>query len=359
MSILVAGGLGYIGSNISKALLEKDEDVIILDNLSNSHIGKAKLLKEVTNGKTIKLYTKDLLNEKDLIQVFKENQIESVIYTAESQAKNSKDYIRENVLMITNLLETMNTFNCKRLIFTSGDIYNERGSLREVSSTVDILVDDDLRAKTLKIQESIIKDFYKDNKENNLSICILRPFIVSGTDSSGMLGDIKLKGNDIFSKLMRYTINKEVFDFYSNYITFDKSLVRDYIHIKDVVRIYIRTLEYIRKSTNWIDIFNVCSGKPTSEAQVIKMYEIMTGSKINYQSKNIAIENLSDKVGDKTKINSMLKIDNELTLDSIIKNNFEFCNNYNQIIKDFKEAEKLLQKQNKKKDGVKSEESSE
>lgn len=357
MSVLVAGGLGYIGSNVFKVLLEKGEDVIILDNLSNSHIGKAKLLKEITNGKTIKLYTKDLLNEKDLIQVFKENQIESVIYTAESQAKNSKDYIRENVLMITNLLETMNTFNCKRLIFTSGDIYNEKGSLKEVSSTIDLLIDNNLKAKSLKIQEAIIKSFYKDNKENNLSICILRPFIVSGTDSSGMLGDINLKGEDIFSKLMRYTINKESFEICLNYITFDKSLVRDYIHIRDVANFFLKSLEYIRKSTNWIDTFNVCSGKPTSESQVIKMYEVITGTKVNYQPKNSTTEGLSDKVGDKTKINSMLKIDNEFTLDSIIKNNFEFCNNYNQIIKDFKDAEKLLQRQSKKKDGVKDEES--
>ena len=75
MSVLIVGGLGYIGSNVAKSLILKNEDVIIMDNLNNSHIGKAKLIKEATNGKTIKVYSKDLLKEKDIIQVFKENQI--------------------------------------------------------------------------------------------------------------------------------------------------------------------------------------------------------------------------------------------------------------------------------------------
>lgn len=358
MAILVAGGLGYIGSNISKALLEKDEDVIILDNLSNSHIGKAKLLKEVTGGKTIKLYSKDLLNEKDIIQIFKEHQIESVIYTAESTAEESKTYIKENMLMITNLLEVMNTFNCKRLIFTSDDIYSENGTLKEVfgtSKTIDILSSIDIKANSHKIQEMLIQEFFNENSNKNWSIAILRPFIISGTDSSGMLGDINLKGKDIFSKLMRYTLNKEEFSISKKYNTFDNSSVRDYVHIRDVVEVYLKTLDWVRKSTNYLETLNVCSGKPTSDLQAIRMYEIITGNKVNYKTENMA-RFFSEKVGDKVKLNSILKFDNKFTLDSIIKNNFEFCNNYNQIMKDFKESEKLLQKQNRKKDGVKNEE---
>ncbi|WP_299995562.1 NAD-dependent epimerase/dehydratase family protein [uncultured Clostridium sp.] len=354
MAILIAGGLGYIGSNVSKLLLENEEDVIILDNLSNSHLGKAKLLKTVTNGKTIKLYSKDLLNEKDLVQIFKENQIESIIYTAESQEDDSIGYIKQNLLMLTNVLNIMETFNCKRLIFTSRDIYSESGSLKESSSTIDILNSKDIKSISSKLQEKILDQFFKKNKDRNYSISILRLFNVSGTDSSGMLGDISLKNNDMFTNLMRYNLNGEKIKLYSKYLTFDETLVRDYIHIKDVANAYLKTLEFIRKSTNYFDTFNICSGKPTSDSQIIRMYEIIIGTKVNYEILNKTIESISDKVGDKTKTNNILKFDNIHTLDSIIKNNFEFCKNYKQILKDFKESEKLIQKQNsKKKESVK------
>lgn len=356
MAVLVAGGLGYIGSNISKSLLENNEDVIILDNLSNSHIGKAKLLKTVTNGRTIKLYSKDLLNEKDLVQVFKENQIESIIYTAESQSENSIDYIKQNLLMLTNILNVMETFNCKRLIFTSRDIYSSSGNLKEISPTIDILNEKDIKSVSSKIQETILDQFFKNNKDKNYSISILRLFNVSGTDSSGMLGDISLKNDDMFSNLMKHNIEGKEVKLYSNYLTFDKTLVRDYIHVMDVVNAYIKVLEFIRKSTNYIDTFNICSGKPTSEAQIIRMYEIITGNKVNHEIINKSTKNIPDKIGDKFKMNKILKFDNTYTLDLIIKNNFEFCKNYKQILKDFKEAEKLIQKQNsKKKDSVENE----
>ena len=81
MSILVTGGLGFIGSNVVKELLNKNEDVIILDNLSNSLLITYKNLKDITK-KNFKFYTKDLLNRESLVQIFKENQIESVINLA-------------------------------------------------------------------------------------------------------------------------------------------------------------------------------------------------------------------------------------------------------------------------------------
>ena len=72
MSVLITGGLGFIGSNVTKELLNNNEDVIIIDNLSNSLLVTYKNIKDITH-KNFKLYSRDLLNKESLIQIFKEN----------------------------------------------------------------------------------------------------------------------------------------------------------------------------------------------------------------------------------------------------------------------------------------------
>ena len=176
MSVLVTGGLGCIGSNVVKELLNKNEDVIILDNLSNSLLITYKNLKDITK-KNFKFYTKDLLNRESLVQIFKENQIESVINLAEPIFNNSLQYYNDKLNMFSNLLSVMNDFNVKRLIQASSDIYNEEGNVKEIDKTIDILDDKaTIQQKSDKIIEDMLSDFYRENNKENWSINILRIF---------------------------------------------------------------------------------------------------------------------------------------------------------------------------------------
>ena len=72
--ILVCGGAGYIGSHTVYQLVDKGEDVIIVDNLETGHI-------EAVNPKA-KFYKVDIRNEEELDKVFKENDITEVIHFA-------------------------------------------------------------------------------------------------------------------------------------------------------------------------------------------------------------------------------------------------------------------------------------
>ena len=72
MSILVTGGLGYIGSHTVVELLNLNYEVIVVDNLSNSKIEMIDQIKKIT-GKDIKFYKVDLLNKEDLDKIFEEN----------------------------------------------------------------------------------------------------------------------------------------------------------------------------------------------------------------------------------------------------------------------------------------------
>ena len=74
MAVLVCGGAGYIGSHCVYPLLEKNEDVIVVDNLQTGHLDAVH--------KDAKFYQGDIKNRGFLDKVFSENQIEAVIHFA-------------------------------------------------------------------------------------------------------------------------------------------------------------------------------------------------------------------------------------------------------------------------------------
>lgn len=359
MSVLITGGLGFIGSNVTKELLNNNEDVIIIDNLSNSLLVTYKNIKDITH-KNFKLYSRDLLNKESLIQIFKENQIESVINLAEPVFKNSLQYYNDKLNMFLNLLEVMNNFNVKRLIQASSDIYNEEGNAKEIDKTIDLLDDKaTIQQKTDKAIEGIISDFYRENDKENWSINILRIFTTVGVDSNGLLGDIKINRDDIFSKILRFYLKKEKVIISNNYMTYDNTKIRDYVHVSDVSNAIIKSLNYVRKSVNQINTFNISSGKPSSESTIVKLFETISNSKINPDYIMLSKEKVSYRTGDKTLSNNILKYDNKFSIDIIIRNIIEYSHNYNQIIKENSDLEKQLLKQSNKKeidDGTKPEE---
>ena len=74
MKVLVTGGLGYIGSHTSVELLEEGNEVVVLDNLSNSKEEIKDKIKQIT-GKEVKFYLGDMMNEKLLDEIFTKEKI--------------------------------------------------------------------------------------------------------------------------------------------------------------------------------------------------------------------------------------------------------------------------------------------
>ncbi len=79
--ILVTGGAGYIGSHTVVELLNQNEDVIIVDNFSNSKPEMLDKIKKITN-KEFKFYETDYSNIDNMDKIFKENNIDAVIHFA-------------------------------------------------------------------------------------------------------------------------------------------------------------------------------------------------------------------------------------------------------------------------------------
>ena len=123
MAILVTGGAGYIGSHTAVELLEKGEDIVIVDNFSNSMPDVLDKIEEIT-GKKVKFYEVDLLDEENLEKVFKENSIEAVIHFAGLKAVGESvskpiEYYHNNITGTLILLKLMKKYDVKKIVFSS------------------------------------------------------------------------------------------------------------------------------------------------------------------------------------------------------------------------------------------------
>ena len=124
MSVLVTGGMGFIGSHTVVELLNSGEDVIIVDNLSNSKKETLDAIKKITN-KVPKFYNVDIRNKELLDNVFKDNKdINAVIHFAALKAVGESvekpiEYYDNNIWGTIALLDVMRNNNVKKIIFSS------------------------------------------------------------------------------------------------------------------------------------------------------------------------------------------------------------------------------------------------
>ena len=190
MSVLITGGAGYIGSHTVVELLEIGEDLVIVDNFSNSKPNVLEKIKQITN-KSFKFYEVDLLDEENLEKVFRENNIESVIHFAGLKAVGESvqkpiEYYHNNITGTLILLKLMKKYNCKKIVFSSS------ATVYGMPKTVPIKEDFPLSTtnpygSTKLMLEQILQDVVIADDE--FSVVLLRYFNPIGAHKSGLIGE--------------------------------------------------------------------------------------------------------------------------------------------------------------------------
>ena len=284
--ILVTGGTGYIGSHAVVELLEAGEEVVIVDNFSNSSPDVLDRLKEIT-GKKFDFYEVVLLDEEKLEQVFKENNIESVMHFAglkavgESVAKPI-EYYHNNITGTLILLKLMKKYNCKRIVFSSSaTVY---GNPAELPITEDFpLSTTNPYGSTKLMIEQILQDV--NVSDEKFSVAILRYFNPIGAHKSGLIGE---RPNGIPNNVMPYIVGvakgkyPELTVFGNDYPTPDGTGVRDYIHVVDLAKGHLKALDRIRKEAG-VKIYNLGTGNGYSVLELVQNFEKMNNIKVNYK----------------------------------------------------------------------------
>ena len=275
MNVLVTGGCGYIGSHTIVELLNNGYNVISIDDFSNSKPNVLDKIKKIT-GKDIKFYELNICDKEKLRQVFEQNQIDAVIHFAGYKAvgesvKKPLMYYRNNLDSTLTLLETMNEFNVKKIVFSSSaTVYGDPEEL-PIKENAKLTTTNPYGATKLYI-EGILKDLFAS--DNDYSIAILRYFNPVGAHQSGLLGE---DPNGIPNNLMPYIMKvakKELpeLSIYGNdYDTIDGTGVRDYIHVVDLAQGHLKALEYIDKHKG-VDCYNLGTGHGYSVLQMVETF---------------------------------------------------------------------------------------
>ncbi|MEG0805867.1 MAG: UDP-glucose 4-epimerase GalE [Lachnospiraceae bacterium] len=286
MAILVTGGAGYIGSHTCVELLNQGEELVIVDNFSNSKEEVLDRIREIT-GKEFQFYQIDVGDRMALEQVFEDNKITEAIHFAGFKAVGESVekpllYYHNNLMSTCVLCEVMNKYKVKRLVFSSSATVYGKPATVPITEDFPLSTTNPYGATKLII-EDILRDLY--HSDSSWSICVLRYFNPIGAHKSGLIGE---NPNGIPNNLMPYITQVGAGKlpflnvFGDDYDTADGTGVRDYIHVVDLSLGHLKAIDYIR-TTSGIDYFNLGTGKGYSVLEIIHAYEKATGKTIPYK----------------------------------------------------------------------------
>jgi UDP-glucose 4-epimerase len=285
-TILVTGGAGYIGSHTCVELLNKDYNVIVVDNLSNSNVESLKRVEEITRAKPI-FYKTDILEKEKLRTIFKNHTIDTVIHFAGLKAVGESTeiplkYYNNNITGTLTLLQLMEEYNVKNIVFSSSaTVYGDPATL-PITEDFPTTTTNPYGSTKLFIEE-ILKDLYKS--DNSWNIALLRYFNPVGAHPSGKIGE---DPNDIPNNLMPYISQvavgklKELSVFGNDYSTPDGTGVRDYIHVTDLAKGHIAALSKLDKTPGLV-IYNLGTGQGYSVLDLVNAFKEITGKTIPYK----------------------------------------------------------------------------
>lgn len=287
MAVLVTGGAGYIGSHTCVELLNAGKDVVIVDNFYNCKRSSLDRIRALVK-KDFKFYECDIRDKKGLDEIFKKEQIESVIHFAGLKAVGESvhkplEYFDNNVNGTLVLLEVMRENGCKKIVFSSSATVYGMNNVSPLTEDMEVGGVTNPYGRTKYMIECILKDLYVS--DDTWSICLLRYFNPIGAHKSGTMGE---DPNGIPNNLMPYitqvAIGKREFlnVWGDDYDTPDGTGVRDYIHVVDLALGHIKAVEKV-EGCNGLFIYNLGTGKGYSVLDVVKAFEKASGVKIPYK----------------------------------------------------------------------------
>ena len=298
-TILATGGLGFIGSHTCVSLILRHFNIVIIDSLINSNennlLSIKKICKLTDNSHKGKIYffKGDIRDKKFLQNTFEKaliegNPIEAVIHFAGLKSVNESIekpllYWETNVVGTINLLEAMQFYNCKKIVFSSSaTIYKPivNGLITENSELGPI---NPYGATKLTI-ENLLGDLMK-YKSNDWRIINLRYFNPVGAHISGLLGDNpKGQPNNLFPILQKVVSGEyeKLFIFGKDWPTHDGTCIRDYIHVMDLAEAHISALNFILNSSPIFINLNIGTGKGKSVLEVVETFKKVNNCKLKY-----------------------------------------------------------------------------
>jgi UDP-glucose 4-epimerase len=264
---LVTGGAGYIGAHVVRSLQEAKIQVAVLDDLSTG------IEKNIPN--QVDFFKGSLLDKSFLERIFNKNLFTGIIHLAakksvEESMLNPEYYYEENVGGLLNLINMMNKYRVKKIVYSSSAaVYGETttSSVDENSPTNP----SSPYGETKLIGEFLLAAQQKKQEMNYIS---LRYFNVVGA-ANPQLGDTS-KNNLLPKVFNKITKNENPFIYGENYDTPDGTCVRDYIDVRDLASAHLSAARFLEDNLESM-VLNVGTGEGSSVKQVINLIRNVTG----------------------------------------------------------------------------------
>ncbi|HEY0222720.1 MAG TPA: UDP-glucose 4-epimerase GalE [Lactovum miscens] len=273
MAILILGGAGYIGSHMAKMLVEKGEEVIVIDNLITGH--RESLSDEVH------FFEGDIRDKEFLREVIRKYKIESIVHFAASllvpeSIKDPLKYFDNNVYGMISVLEVMKEEKIDKIIFSSS---------AAVYGIPEIPIKEDSPLKPINpygLSKLMMEQTIKWASEAyGIHYVAFRYFNVAGADHQGDIGEAHKVETHLIPLILEVPLGKRQFIDVTgtDYNTPDGTNIRDYVHINDLVEAHYLAIEYLMNGGS-NEIFNLGSSKGFSVLEIIEAARRVTGHPI-------------------------------------------------------------------------------
>jgi UDP-arabinose 4-epimerase len=283
VSILVAGGAGYIGSHTAKTLVKSGFRPVVLDNFSTGNRWAVRF------GPCVEGSTGD----RDLVaKTVAEYDIRAAIlfaahaYVGESTVHPAR-YYRNNVSESLAFVDALLAAGVKRLVFSSScSIYGLQNQLpiSEESATSPLSP----YAETKLFLEKVLG--WYDSAYGMRSVC-LRYFNAAGADPEGDIGECHSPETHLIPLAILAALRGTPLEIFgADYPTPDGTAIRDYIHVSDLASAHVLALHHLLQDGESVRL-NCGTGKGHSVKEVVQMVESVSGG-------NVPIKYSARRVGD-------------------------------------------------------------
>ena len=316
MSILVAGGAGYIGAHVVRLLLERGDEVVVVDDLSYGSPSRVKgadvVELDVASGRAVKVLN-DLMESRGVSAV--------IHFAARKQVGESVArpawYYQQNVGGLANMMLAMERARVDQMIFSSSaavygmppvDVVNEDVECHPINPY----------GETKLIGEWMMAD---SERAWGLRWAGLRYFNVAGAgwDDLGDMATLNL----IPMVMERLAKGEAPKIFGTDYPTPDGTCVRDYIHVRDLATAHIAALDYLASGRTMAEhVFNVGTGQGASVREVVSKVIAATGLDVAPEELDRRAGDPPQLIGDATRIGKVLGWRAEHDLDDIVTSSY-------------------------------------
>jgi len=332
MKILVTGGLGFIGSHTVVELQQKGYEVVIIDNLSNSTITVLDGIEKISGTRPY-FERLDLRDKSAVFSFFEVNKdISGVIHFAASKAvgesvENPLLYYENNIATLVYVLQALEKYQIPNFIFSSScTVYGQADEL-PITENAPVKIAESPYGNTKQIGEEIIQDTCKISQQ--LKAIALRYFNPIGAHPSAELGELPIGVPQNLVPYITQTgigIRKQLSVFGNDYPTVDGTCVRDYIHVVDLAKAHVVSIERLINNSNTdnYETFNIGTGKGSTVLEVIQSFERVSQTSLNYSFAPRRTGDIISAYADTTKVTSELGWEAKSTLDDAMRSAWDW-----------------------------------